>query len=85
MDEVVALQLLPEWVVAERTRYFSYELNVVLDDGARIGLMEHGAYAALGADAARLASLLGVPLWEAVAERPAGRLDRLLSPPGRDR
>lgn len=83
--DVVALQLLPEWVVAQRTRYFSYELNLVLADGERVGLMEHGAHHALLADALRLASVLQVPLWEAEAGRPPGLLNRLLSPPGRDR
>jgi hypothetical protein len=81
--DVVALQLLPEWVVAQRSRYWSYELNLVLADGSRVGLMDHGSLDAMRDDAARLGALLGVPVWEAEG-RPMGILERLFGGAGDD-
>jgi hypothetical protein len=74
--DIVALQLLPEWVVMHRSRYWSYELNLVLADGSRVGLMDHGALEAMREDAGRLGALLGVPVWEGEG-RPMGILERL--------
>ena len=44
--------------------YYSYELNMVLNGGERINVMDHGNQAALTGDAQRIARLLDVPVWE---------------------
>ena len=43
----------------------SYELNVVLQDGSRRNVVDHGNLDALRADARELAMFLVVPLWDA--------------------
>ena len=46
--------------------FISYELNLVLKDGTRINLVDHGNQEELIADAQTLAEFLGVPLWNAL-------------------
>jgi hypothetical protein len=48
--------------------YFSFELNLVLKDGQRVNIVDHGNYKALQKDAHRLADALGIPLWDAWGE-----------------
>ena len=63
LANVQALQLLTEHV-SGKSSYNSYELNLVLKDGKRINVMDHGDEAALSADAELLALFLGVPVWK---------------------
>lgn len=46
-------------------RFYSYELNLVLTDAARINVTDHGDLTRLREDAKRLADFLGKPLWDA--------------------
>jgi len=62
LSNIQALQVLTERV-SGKSSYNSYELNLVLKDGKRINVMDHGHEAALNADAQSLAQLLGVPVW----------------------
>lgn len=65
LARVRALQLLRE-VSSDgdggSTRF--YELNLVLDDGSRVGVLKHGRLRPLRAEAEELADLLSVPLWD---------------------
>jgi hypothetical protein len=62
LANVQALQVLTERV-SGKSSYNSYELNLVLKDGKRINVMDHGHESTLRADAQSLAQLLGVPVW----------------------
>jgi hypothetical protein len=70
--DVYALQLLCEYRREPLPRggmreYFSFELNLVLKDGQRVNIVDHGNYRALSEDAQTLAAALDVPLWDAWA------------------
>jgi hypothetical protein len=66
--EVLALQVFAV-AATDEAPCSSYELNVVLGDGARVHLVNHTALGVLQADAAKLATILGVPVWDRVHER----------------
>ncbi len=66
LDEVHAVQLLAEWCSGNQGgSYRSYEINLVLADGHRLNVTDHGDAAGSRRDAAALAEFLGVPLWDA--------------------
>ena len=66
LEDIHAVQLLREWVVGKQRRFNSYELNLVLKDGARVNVVDHGNSRRLRRDAQELAEFLGgVPVWDA--------------------
>jgi len=65
LDQIYALQLLREYIRTNKTSYYSYELNLVLKDGKRINVVDHGNITKLREDAAGLAAFLGCPVWDA--------------------
>lgn len=65
LRRVHALQIISEYIKTKKSSYYSYELNLVLDDGSRINVVDHGNLAALRADAQTLAEFLNKPLWDA--------------------
>ena len=65
LEEIHALQVLQELVSSSKNSYYSYELNLVLNDGSRINVVDHGSQKALREDAERLSRFLGVPVWDA--------------------
>lgn len=67
LRDIQALQLLAEHVKGSKSSYYSYELNLVLTDGRRLNVMDHGDQNDLRADADKLASFLGVPVWSNVS------------------
>jgi hypothetical protein len=66
LHRIHAVQLLSEYCKGDKSRYFSYELNLVLDDGSRLNVIDHGDLQTARADAQTLAAFLGKPLWDAV-------------------
>ncbi len=64
-NDIVALQIIREYVRSDKSRYYSYELNLVLRDGQRINVVDHGKIDALREDAEILSTHLGVPVWDA--------------------
>ena len=64
LEEIHALQMLQEWVSSSKNTYYSYELNLVLNDGSRINVVDHGNQKALRKDVDRLSRFLGVPVWD---------------------
>jgi len=58
---------MPGWrlSVSANRPFTSYELNLVLKDGSRRNLVDHGNLPALRDDARELAGFLIVPLWDA--------------------
>ena len=64
LAQVHALQVVSEYCAGKRSSFYSYELNLVLQDGARLNIVDHGNRTQLRADAEALATFLGVPLWD---------------------
>ena len=65
LSEVHALQLISEYVSGNKSSYYSFELNLVLADGSRINVVDHGNLEQLRADAQTLARFLDKPVWDA--------------------
>jgi hypothetical protein len=63
-SRIHALQIIRERVSGNKRRYWSYELNLVLQDGQRCNLMDHANLSRLQEDAQTLGRLLGVPVWD---------------------
>lgn len=66
LEEIHAIQLIPEHVSGSENSYYSYEINVVLKDASRINVIDHGKLATIRNDAETLAHFLGVPMWDAL-------------------
>ncbi|WP_250656959.1 hypothetical protein [Alkalimarinus coralli] len=68
LADIQALQLLSERCTSSgngsRRSYYSYELNLILNDGKRINVMDHGNKAALVEDAKVISIFLDVPVWD---------------------
>lgn len=64
-DQIHALQLIREHVQGNKSSYYSYELNLVLKDGRRVNVVDHGNIEKLRADAERLGAFLKRPVWDA--------------------
>lgn len=64
-SRIYALQIISELCRGKNSSYYSYELNLVLDDGQRINITDHGNLQKLRADAKTLSDFLGKPLWDA--------------------
>jgi hypothetical protein len=65
LDNVHALQMISEYCSGNKSSYYSYELNLVLRNGERINVVDHGNRSKLREDADVLAGFLGKPLWDA--------------------
>lgn len=66
LNNIHALQLVSEHITGSgrnRSSFVSHELNLVLDDGERVNVMDHGGD--IETCARSLAELLDVPLWKA--------------------
>lgn len=69
LNHVYALQIISEHVVQKGNngieRYNSYELNIVLENGERINLIDYSKLHSVREDAEKLAVFLNTPLWDA--------------------
>lgn len=65
LKDVHAIQLVSEYCRGNKTSYYSYELNLVLEDGRRINVIDHGSVEKIRADAAVLSAFIGKPVWDA--------------------
>ncbi len=65
LEGIRALQIISERCKSKNSSYYSYELNLVLDDGSRLNVVDHGNLARLREDAERLSAFLGKPVWDA--------------------
>jgi hypothetical protein len=66
-DEIVALQIIGEFVENEDSNYNSFELNMVLNNLNRINLIDHSKLKSLIMDAETLSKFLNVPVWHATS------------------
>jgi hypothetical protein len=65
-EDIHALQLVSEYCRGDKSSYYSYELNLVLADGKRINVVDHGNREKLREDADALAEFLDRPVWDAI-------------------
>ena len=83
LDKLHAVQLLQKYVKSHSdgkdNSYFSYELNLVLSDGARIKVLDHGNIEAMMKQATALAEFLNVPLWAVTWPEEQGLMSKALS------
>ncbi|MEW5736683.1 MAG: hypothetical protein AB1921_17695 [Thermodesulfobacteriota bacterium] len=61
-----AIQLVSEYCKGSKTSFYSYELNLVLDDGSRLNIVDHGDKDRLREDAKVLGAFLGKPMWDVI-------------------
>jgi hypothetical protein len=64
LDGIRALQIIKERCTSKNSSYYSYELNLVLEDGSRLNVVDHGNLERLREDAERLSAFLGKPVWD---------------------
>jgi len=65
LDDIYAIQLISEYCRGNKSSYYSYELNLVLKDGKRINVIDHGNLNRIREDAKKLSEFLGTPVWDA--------------------
>lgn len=65
LEQIHALQIISEHCHSKNKSYYSYELNLVLKDGERINVIDHGDLEQIQEDARKLSEFLGRPLWDA--------------------
>jgi len=65
-EQIHALQLISEYCRGNKSSYYSYELNIILKNGKRINVVDHGNQNKLRDDAAILSAFLGKPVWDAI-------------------
>ncbi len=65
LEEIYAVQLISEYVRGNKSSFHSYELNLVLRNGRRVNVIDHGGLARLRADADTLGQFLELPVWDA--------------------
>ena len=66
LEKIHALQLVSEYCQGNKSSFYSYELNLVLTNGKRINVVDHGNVDELRRDARTLAAFLEKPVWDAI-------------------
>ena len=69
LADIHALQLIRERVRSSKSSYTSYELNLVLKNGHRVNVVDHGNLNSIRNDTKKLAEFLQVPVWDAIDNR----------------
>jgi hypothetical protein len=64
-DEIAAVQVIGERVKGEKSNFNSFELNLVLKNGSRKNIIDHGNLSAIVNDANIISDFLEVPIWHA--------------------
>ncbi len=64
LKQIHALQLISEYCRGNKNSYYSFELNLVLENGKRINVVDHGNRNKLCDDAASLSRFLEKPVWD---------------------
>ena len=66
IETIHALQLISELVSSDDGGYHSFELNLILKDGGRLNVVDHGGQDRIREDAKVLSDFLNVPVWDAI-------------------
>jgi len=64
LDNIHALQLISEHCHSKNSSFYSYELNLVLENGERINVIDHGNLNKIKQDIVSLSNFLGKPVWD---------------------
>ena len=70
LANIHALQIVSESCHSKNGSYRSYELNLVLKDGTRMNVVDHGNLGKLREDTATLSQFLGIPVWDSTQLTP---------------
>jgi hypothetical protein len=62
------LQLIREYISSAKSSYYSYEINLVIEEGKRVNVVDHGNLEQIRKDAGTLSRFLGCPVWDATQE-----------------
>lgn len=65
LNSIVAIQIIGEHVRSNDGSYKSFELNLVLADGSRKNVVDHGNLRSIILDAEIISEFLNVPIWHA--------------------
>lgn len=65
LEFIHALQIVAEFISGKNSNYYSYELNLVLKNGNRINVIDHGNRRKIDREAKVLSEFLKVPVWDA--------------------
>ncbi len=66
LNQVHAIQLLSERCTGKNNSFYSYEMNLILKNGKRLNVVDHGNAEMLRNDAATLSAFLQKPVWSAI-------------------
>lgn len=66
LESIAGIQLLAEKVRSGSSTFYSYELNLVLEDSSRIQVIDHSNLDQIRMDAATLGTFLEVPVWDGI-------------------
>ncbi len=64
--EIHAIQLISEYIRGNKSSYYSYEMNLVSQEGVRTNVVDHGNRDQIHADAKTLSEFLEVPVWDGI-------------------
>lgn len=64
ISDIHSLQIISEFISGKHTAFYSYELNLVLNDAKRINIIDHGNLKKIRQDAETLSEFLGKPVWD---------------------
>lgn len=64
ISNIYALQIIPELIRSDNKSYVSYELNLIMRNGSRMNVVDHGNLDGLREDSNLLSEFLGVPTWD---------------------
>lgn len=66
LETIQALQIIPEYIRGNKSSYYSYEINIIFQDGSRYNVVDHGHQPSIEQDGITLSNFLGVPLWNKI-------------------
>lgn len=69
LTSIAALQIIGEHVRSDKGSYKSFELNLVLEDGTRKNVIDHGNLKSIIMDAEIISKFLNVPIWHAKSHK----------------
>lgn len=62
-EEITGIQILQKRVKHDKSSYYSYEINLILEDAGRRQVVDHGHLTQISKDALQLGEFLQVPVW----------------------
>ena len=66
ISDIHSLQIISEYCSSGKSSFYSYELNLVLNDAKRLNVIDHGNLKKLREDSKILSQFLGIPIWDGV-------------------